>query len=372
MSKKNQTNIKLNPYDILGVSKDADQSTITKSHRKLMLKWHPDKFRPVSTNSKEQEKELANAKEMYDKISKSHEILSDPDKRAKYDKYDIVDHNDEQEMAEEMAREMMMKERLKEVIRINVEITDVLNGIKKPLNVQRQIINTQNGSRSIENIVVQLEIDSTVPVNKPIVFEGKGKKLNNECGDLFVVLNIISDSTYKLNKSNNNIITTQKISLAQSLCGFEMSIPHNKKNLVIQNDNIIKQNHVYTIKQMGLTVSNENEQLVKTDIEVHFDIQYPSKLEENTVRDLKHAFKYNYNKAEFVTNKDIVTLCENKMDVDSDTETSSNIGLEQIFMGGIPGMGMGGIPGMGMGGMPFMGGVRGRHQQVHVQECNQS
>ena len=283
MSKNSQNKkVKINPYEILGVAKDADQQTITKNHRKLMLKWHPDKFRPVSTDPNEQAKELAHAKEMYEKISKSHEILSDPDKKSKYDKYGIVDQNDEQDMAEEMAREMMIKERLKEVVKINIGITEVLNGVNKPLTLQRQVINQQLGIRSVENITIQLEIDSTVPINKPIIFEGKGKKVNSDCGDLLVMLNLTPDTTYKLNKSNNNIVTIQKISLAQSLCGFEMSIPHNKKNLLIQHDNIVKQDYIYTIKNMGLTISDDNDQLIKTDIAVHFDIQYPSKLDENT------------------------------------------------------------------------------------------
>ena len=384
MSKNTQNKkVKINPYDILGVPKDADQQSITKSHRKLMLKWHPDKFKPVSSDPAEQEKELAHAKEMYEKISKSHEILSDADKRSKYDKYGIVDQNDEQEMAEEMAREMMIKERLKEVIKMNIGITEILNGINKPLTVQRQVINQQNGTRMMENVTIQLEIDSTVPINKPIVFEGKGKKVNNDCGDLFVMLNLTPDSTYKLNKLNNNIITTQKISLAQSLCGFEMSIPHNKRNLLIQYDNIVKHDYIYTIKNMGLTISDDNDQLIKTDIEVHFDIQYPNKLDENTLKELKHTFKYNYKKTDSASNKDIVKLNETK--VEPEQEMQGGIGLEQIFgMSGIPGMGgmggmpfMGGIPGMGgmpgMGGIPGMGGMRGgRPQQVHVQECNQS
>lgn len=391
MSNKNKKDIKnkFNPYDILSVNKDADQNTITKSYRKLVIKWHPDKFKPTSTDPKEIEKENENAKEMYEKISKANEILSDQEKRNKYDKYGITDQNDEQEMGEQMARDMMMKERLKEVIKVNISITEALNGLSKSLNIQRQVINTTTNMRTLENITIKLEIDSTIPINKPIIFEGKGKKVNNDSGDLFVMLNLTPDATYKLNKSNNNIITLQKISLAQSLCGFEMSIPHNKKNLLIQCDNIIKQDYIYTVKNMGLTIADENEQLHKTNIEVHFDIQYPTKLDENTLKELKQVFKYNYKKTESAINKDIVKLDENKIDSNDENNEIENggIGLEQIFgMGGIPGMGgfpgmggMGGIPGMGgfpgmsgMGGIPGMSSRGGRPQQVHVQECNQS
>ena len=390
---------KFNPYEILNVDKNADQNTITKSHRKLILKWHPDKFKPVSTNEREQEKELVYAKEMYEKISKSNEILSDPEKKSKYDKYGIIDQNDEQEMAEQMAREMIIKEKLKEVIRLDITISELLNGVNKPLTIQRQII--QRNMRMVENLTIQLDIDSTIPVNKPIIFEGKGKKVNNDCGDLFIMLNIKSDSSYKLDNSTYNIITTQKISLIQSLCGFEMSIPFNKKNLLIQYDNIIKQNYSYFIKNMGLTISDDNDQLKKTNIEIIFDIQYPSKIEENTIKDLRTVFKYNYKKSESAPNKEIVILNERKTEIksndnDENLKSINGIGIEQLFgMGGIPGMdgfnmggmnmggmNMGGIPGMPsfMGNMPGMPGMSGMNmggrnrtsQKVHVQECNQS
>ena len=71
---------KMNPYDILGVSTDADQSTITKNYRKAMLKWHSDKFKPTSTNQADIEKEKQHAKDMHEKVSLSYEILSDNEK----------------------------------------------------------------------------------------------------------------------------------------------------------------------------------------------------------------------------------------------------------------------------------------------------
>jgi len=350
---------KINPYEILGVKLNDDHATITRNHRKLILRWHPDKFKPVSTDEKEKEKEIKKAKEMYEKISKSYEILIDPKKRENYDKYKIVNQSDEQDMAEELTREMMIKDRLKEVIKISVTISDILNGINKEIKLQRQVISKSTRHQTCENITINLEIDSTVPINKPIIFEGKGKKVDNNCGDLFVILKITSDSTYKINKINNNIITTQKISVAQSLCGFEMSIPHNK-NLVIQHDNIIKQDYIYTIAEMGLTISDDNDQLKKTDIEVHFDIQYPTRLDDNIIKDLKNVFKYNYKKSDSIPNKTIIRLDENKINMEIEDYEQHDIGIEQMF-GGIPGMrGFGGIPGMsGFGGIPGMSGFEG-------------
>lgn len=65
-----------NAYEILGVPRKADVPTIRKAFKKLAIKYHPD-ARPA------QEKEYA--AKVFAKINLAHEMLRDPDKRAKYD-----------------------------------------------------------------------------------------------------------------------------------------------------------------------------------------------------------------------------------------------------------------------------------------------
>lgn len=63
-------------YQVLGVSKNATEDEIKKAYRKLARKYHPD----LNPNDKE-------ANKKFQQINEANEVLSDPEKRKKYDQY---------------------------------------------------------------------------------------------------------------------------------------------------------------------------------------------------------------------------------------------------------------------------------------------
>lgn len=69
-------------YKILGVSRRATEKEIKKAYREKALEWHPDK------HSGEEEKEKA--EKQFQLIAEAYEILSDEDKRQRYDRGEDV------------------------------------------------------------------------------------------------------------------------------------------------------------------------------------------------------------------------------------------------------------------------------------------
>ena len=63
-------------YEVIGVSKNADQSEIKKAYRRLAKKYHPD------VNDSDHD-----AEEKFKEVNEAYEVLSDENKKAQYDRF---------------------------------------------------------------------------------------------------------------------------------------------------------------------------------------------------------------------------------------------------------------------------------------------
>ena len=62
-------------YEILGVSRSADKEEIKRAYRRLARKYHPDVNKTDG------------AEERFKEINRAYEVLSEPETRARYDRY---------------------------------------------------------------------------------------------------------------------------------------------------------------------------------------------------------------------------------------------------------------------------------------------
>jgi len=69
-------------YEILGIKRDAKPEEIKKAYRRLARKYHPD----VNPGDKA-------AEERFKAMSEAHDVLSDPKKRAVYDRFGQYSEN---------------------------------------------------------------------------------------------------------------------------------------------------------------------------------------------------------------------------------------------------------------------------------------
>src|SRR5512144_3432712 len=64
-------------YEVLGVSRTCDDDELKRAYRRLALKYHPDKNPDTRSEAEERFKE----------VNQAYQILSDPQRRAQYDRF---------------------------------------------------------------------------------------------------------------------------------------------------------------------------------------------------------------------------------------------------------------------------------------------
>jgi DnaJ-class molecular chaperone len=244
----------MNPYEVLEIPSDANEKDIKDAYKSMAKKWHPDRNKAPE------------ATEKFKEINKAYNILIDPKLRQMYDRTGSVD---EQQMPDidinEILRgmggmpfmggmpgmsgmpgmggmpfgmggvfvngvpfgmgggggmnpqELFMRKNssIKMVIQLN--LIDLFNGIKK--TVEYQYKNLENGSMIKDSI--ELNILKGSCEGQEILFKNKGHLFKNNRGDLIIQIKEINHKDFvRLSNSPSNLLYNLKISLVQSICGF--------------------------------------------------------------------------------------------------------------------------------------------------------
>lgn len=336
---------KFNPYEELGISQDATKDEITKAYKKLALKYHPDKYKEEDGHQK------------FLNIKKAYNILSDESLRRRYDTFGITEESELQENHNAMMQENMIKTKLKEIIKINVDIKNLIEGTKKELNLKRDII-LNNNQIIKEPLHIILDLNLYTPINKPIIYENKGKKMNNICGDLYIILKIKFNNIYKLEKNTLNLVYLCNINYVNTLTGLNFNLPYF--NIGVYFDEIIKNEFKYVIKNKGLSI-DKNDENINTDLIIKFKINYPV-LTNAQIEKISDIFHH----SNFIDKNNLKIIEESNIEeLYLDEYENSNINCGDI--GGFP------IPGFDFSPFDFFSSMNDfdfRHQgHANVKEC---
>lgn len=274
-------------YEILGISKDASTAEIKKAYMKLARKHHPDK---------------GGDKEMFQKVSKAYEVLSDETKRSRYDRFgeDGLDGGvgiDPSELFASMfsggspfgmrfgGGGMFNFAGMQPGSRVNINGKEYTIGpdgrpIRKARDIVRRIYcslsDLYNGTK-IKMDKYMVTINKGTYFGKVFTIAGKGEKEEGkEPGDLkFHILQDDKDpmkGVYEVDGDSMDLIYTKDINIVESLTGFDLRIPHPQgKDVLVHIRDMIKYNEpVRFVENKGLPKAGDT----YGNLVIKFNIHY--------------------------------------------------------------------------------------------------
>ncbi|MFH4979364.1 hypothetical protein AB6A40_006073 [Gnathostoma spinigerum] len=132
------------PYDVLGVDKDSDESQIIKAFRKAALKWHPDK------NPDQQDY----AQKMFHQISRALALLTDVAARAAYD----------QLQAARLARSAFIQRRQQTESQARKRFREELE--RREADAQQSFKDTEKAQENLEKEIERLRREGSLLLRK--------------------------------------------------------------------------------------------------------------------------------------------------------------------------------------------------------------
>lgn len=252
-------------YKLLEVEKNASDSDIKKAYRKLAVKHHPDK---------------GGDPEKFKEITRAYEVLSDSDKRAKYDKYgeEGIENDgagDPGDIFEAFfggggrgrgGGGSRKRQKTKDVVQpLKITLEQMYTGQTKKMAITRQVLDKKKGvqecrscdgrgvkvevirmgpmiqqmqsacnscggqgksfSLKQEREVLEVHIQKGSPDGHKVVFrEMADEHPDADAGDVVFVLKQQEHPVFK--RKGADLFVERKISLLEALCGFQMELTH--------------------------------------------------------------------------------------------------------------------------------------------------
>ena len=230
-------------YKVLGVKSDASQEEIKRAYRRMAKRYHPD------TN-----KDAPDAKERFQEINEANEVLSDPEKRKKYDEYgENWRHADEFEAQRNRYRSGAQKGynfggfggfgdfsgRNANASGFSDFFEELFGhgafrgtrGRQRGGDIQatlqltlKEAATTHRQQFSVNGEAISITIPAGISDGQKIRIKGKGDTgANGERGDLYITFSITPDSRFT--RQGNDLHTTAAVDIFTLLLGGDIIVP---------------------------------------------------------------------------------------------------------------------------------------------------
>jgi DnaJ-class molecular chaperone len=235
-------------YQILGIDRNATESDIKRAYKKLASQHHPDK---------------GGDQEKFKEIQKAYDVLKDPEKRQQYDNpspFQNGPHGDFDFSHDIFSQFFNMhgnpfqqhtQRRNKDLrVQITVPVASTLAPQQKTVNVQ-----TTKG----ETFTVHIEIPQGASHGTTIKYTGMGDNFFESLtrGDLYVIINLVVDSRFRIEASN--LITTLEINSIEAMLGVEKEIVGiDNKKFLLKIPAGCQYNAKFSLSGQGLCVLNSS------------------------------------------------------------------------------------------------------------------
>lgn len=278
-------------YEILGVSKNASTEEIKKAYKRLARKYHPD----LNPNDKK-------AEEKFKEISESYAILSDPEKRKKYDQFGSFDFSGKEPFQRTVTYQtgdipfdfssifegVFNPEEIFESVfghkkptqpksppkgqdlteEINVDFKEAVLGASTVIKVriqkecpsckgygnkQGRICSVCRGSGIVlGEETVRVKIPAGVEEGTKLRIKGKGapNPYGGEPGDLYLIVHIRPHPFFR--REGFDIYTEIPITIEEAYCGSEIDIPTIYGKVRVKIPSRTQNNQTFRLKGKGV------------------------------------------------------------------------------------------------------------------------
>ncbi|HLD22354.1 MAG TPA: J domain-containing protein [Sulfuricurvum sp.] len=284
-------------YTTLEVAPGASEAEIKKAYRKLARQYHPD----VNKDPKAEEK--------FKEINAAYEVLSDKEKRSKYDQY---------------GDSMFGGQNFHDFARGqggNVDLDDILRNIfgqggggfggggfggfggggfggggfgggmnlDIDANVTVPFVVAVLGGKhsiSLSGESFDIKIPAGIKSGEKLRVRGKGKRAGNQAGDLYLRIDVAANPEYE--REGDNLVKTFNVPLYAALFGGKVAIQTLEKEVTLKVPENTKNGQRFRLKEMGALNRATN---VRGDLYLKANIVLPAvdKIDSDLVEQMKKS-----------------------------------------------------------------------------------
>jgi curved DNA-binding protein len=218
-------------YKTLGIAKEANEKEIKAAYRKFARKYHPD----LNPNNKEAEKK-------FKEINEANEVLSDPEKRKKYDEFG-KDWQHADEIRKARSQQSSRSNTQQGYEEFTGDFSDFFESMYgnsgnrsrqtrfrgQDLNAEmhltlRDVYKAQKQTLTVNGKNIRLSFPAGIEHGQVIKISGYGAQGVNggPNGDLYIAFSITNDTKFK--REGSNLFTTIHVDLYTALLGGEVLI----------------------------------------------------------------------------------------------------------------------------------------------------